>query len=153
MSAEKYVTDFEMSKKLKDAGYPQEGAIFYWVNKQASFQKREKKEEITILVSAGFLDTLCTQADLINCCVAAPTLGELIERTGRIHILKIPTENGDEFFIEGIDSIEEYVGVKNFSNMSLTNALAMHWVVRYDKKIFRAGKNSCKDGKVQDGHI
>lgn len=131
MASEKYVTDFEMSEKLKNAGYPQEGAIFYWVNKQASFQN---KEEIKILVSGEFIGTLITESDLINCWVAAPTLGEILDKIEDFSLYKCSKKEeailGHKYSI--VNGSLLAFGIHS-SNDILVIA-ASTWLLKYGKK-------------------
>ena len=67
---EKNVTSFELSKQLKEAGYPQEESLFYWI----IFKNGDKS--LSIFSNLGIGDI--TEENYEK--YAAPTASEILER-------------------------------------------------------------------------
>ena len=80
MAIENEVPQLEISKRLRDLGYPQEGASFYWIN--YSFDQFTCSHVSFYLVSASELyhlrDEYSFPVDMQI--IAAPLIGEMLER-------------------------------------------------------------------------
>lgn len=115
MKFEDQVVSLELSKKLKEAGYPQKG-IWWW-----SIPRKEDKGKPEIIINGR--EKSLDEAWGCKLCVAS-TVAELGEKLPKI--IKIIDKNGiitEEYFLQCY--LDEYSG-------------KLHWCIRYIELYYRS---------------
>lgn len=116
---EKLVTNFELSKKLEKAGYPQK-TLFYWIT-----EKNEEKRES--LITADFVKSINRKF------IAAPTLSEILEKIEDFTLYKRRKEE-EPIFSDKYCIINGPLAFYMYSSNDILITAASNWLLRYGKK-------------------
>jgi len=121
MTLNDIVVSLEMAEKLKEAGYPQENGLFYWVCRRA----RKYSNEKDCWYILEYSHTSNFKGDNIY---AAPTASELLGKMGNLSINIQDVGIRGRYCIGGYSLDDPMMYLPLFKRNNLSDALAQMWI-------------------------
>lgn len=129
MNIEQQVTSLELAKQLKEAGYPQDECLFYWVDSSNWWGANE----LPRLFMKGYVFNSTTFEVGKDCGIASPTVAELIQQLQNYET-RYSLDFPNPFFIKGQHihygefRLTNINSVTDIYDKKLSNCLAKMWL-------------------------